>query len=109
MASQTSVSSSELSAYSADVVGACTKFVDAGVLSSAGVRSSGGGAAATPAPGSSSTATHTSSASSGVSAGTPSPTVTKGGSSKSGADKGVPGWGGLFGAILAVSWIFASL
>ena len=113
MATQTSVSSSELSAYSADVVGACTKFVDAGVLSSAGVSSGGGegGASATPAPAgsgfssSSSTAIQTSGASSGASGGTPSPTVTKG-TSKSGVDKGVQGCGILLAAVLAVSCMF---
>lgn len=112
MATQTSIPSSELSAYSADVVGACTKFVDAGVLSSAGV--SRGIAAATPAPAgsgsssSSSTATQTSSASSGANAGTPSPTVTKG-TSKSGANKGVQGCGILLSAVLSVSCMLASL
>lgn len=113
MASRSSVSSSVLSAYEADVVGACTKFVNAGVLSSAGVGSGGGGGAATStaAPAGSaglsesSKATRTGGASLG---GTPSPTVTKGGS-KSGGDKGVRGCGMLFGAVLAVLCIFAFL
>lgn len=106
MATQTTYSTSELSAYSAIVVGACTKFVDAGVLSSAG-------AAATAAPGassssSSSTATMASSASSGSQAGTTSPTTTAS-SAKSGANKGSEGCGILLGAFLAVSCVLASL
>ena len=112
LASQTVYSSSVLSAYSANVVGACTKFVDAGVLSSAGV--STGGAAATPAPArggsssSSSLATKTSSASSGAKAGTTSPTATAS-TEKSGANKELQGCGILLGAVLAASCIFASL
>lgn len=112
MGSQTSVSTSELSAYSANVVGACTKFVDAGVLSSAGVSS--GGAAPTAAPAgsgsstSSSTPTATSSASSGAQAGTPSPSATKS-SAKSGASKRLGGCAVLLGAILAISCMVASL
>ena len=115
LATQTSVSSSVLSAYSADVVGACTKFVDAGVLSSAGVNSSGGGggggAIATPAPagsGSSSSSSTATQTSGGANPGQPSPTVTKG-TSKSGANEGVRGCGMLLAAVLAVSCMFASL
>ena len=111
MASQTSYPTSELSAYSATVVGACTKLVDAGVLSSAGVSSAGAAATAAPAasgsPSGSSTAAKTSSASSGANTGTTSPTTTAS-SAKSGANKGSEGRGILFGAILAVSCIFAS-
>ncbi|KAF6229987.1 hypothetical protein HO133_004325 [Letharia lupina] len=112
MASQTGYPTSELSAYSATVVGACTKLVDAGVLSSAGVSSAGAAATAAPAasgsPSGSSTAAKTSSASSGANTGTTSPTATAS-SAKSGANKGSQGRGTLFGAILAVSCIFASL
>lgn len=111
MASQTSYNTSELNAYSAVVVGACTKFVDAGVLSSAGASSGGRAATAAPAgigsPSGSSTATKTSSASLGATAGTKSPTATAS-SAKSGANKGLKGCGILLGAVLAVSCIFSS-
>ena len=108
-------------AYSADVVGASTKFVDAGVWSSAAGVSSGGGRGggegvpATPAPAgsgsssSSSTATQTGGALSGAKAGTPSPSVTKG-TSKSRANEGLRGCGILLAAaVLAMSCMFASL
>ena len=112
MASQTSISSSELSAYSAQVVGACTKFVNAGVLSSAGVNT--GEAVVTAAltgvasSSSSSTATPPSSALSGAKAGTTSPTATAS-TAKNGANKRSEGCGILLGAVLGASCILASL
>lgn len=45
LSSAGSLNASVLSAYDSGVVGLCTKFVDAGILSSAGVSSSGGGVA----------------------------------------------------------------
>ncbi len=111
MASQTSISSSELSAYSAQVVGACTKFVDAGVLSSAGVSTGGAAATTSPTGGASSSSSSTatpSSASSGAKAGTTSPTATAS-TAKSGANKRSKGSGILLGVVLAASCILASL
>lgn len=111
IATQTTYPASELSAYSADIVGACTKFVDAGVLSEAGVSSGGAAATAAPAGTASSSgsamATETGSTSSTASEGTASSTSPTA-SAKSGANKALEGCGILIGAILGVSCIFAS-
>ena len=82
-----SASQSLLNAYSTNVVGACTRFVDAGVLSSAGVRTGGStGGSATPAEtgkssssstSASGTASPTAGAQTGTSATVGSPTPTK--------------------------------
>ena len=108
MATQTTYSTSVLSAYSADVVGACTKFVDAGVLSSAGVSSGGAAATAAPAPAGSRSSSSSSSASSGSKAGTTSPTTTVS-TAKSGANVGLKVCGTLLAVVQAVSCIFMSL
>lgn len=115
MATQTSYPASELSVYSADVVGACTKFVDAGVLSKWGVSKGGAVATAAPAgsasPSSSSTATETIIASPEPTEATTSPTSSTVfvSSGESGATMSSEGCGILLGAVLGVSCLFASL
>lgn len=112
MATQTGYPANELGAYSAELVGACTRFVGVGVLS--GAEMSGGGAASMAAPAGrssssgSNTATQTSSVWSGVTAGTTSTTATAS-SAKNGANEGLEGCGRLLGAVVAISCIFAPL
>lgn len=94
MASQTSISTRELSAYSAEVVGGVHELCGCGSAEQWGAAATAASAGSGSSSGSNSTATDTSSASS---------------SAKSGANKGSEGCGILFGAVLAVSCVFVSL
>ena len=117
MASQTTFySNSVLSAFSTDVVGACTKFVDAGVLSSVEVSGAGAAVIATPAAsglssgsGTAMRTSSTSSASLGANAGINSSVKTASNAKSGGVGKKLNDCGLLLKAVLVWFRVVASL